>query len=457
MTSAALLEMGFTEEVRDFLRWYAGYQFADGKIPCCVDRRGADPVPEHDSNGEFIYAVARVLPLHARRRLRRTSCGRTCVRAVDYLAALRAQAPRPTTYRQPGKRAFYGLLPESISHEGYSAHPVHSYWDDFFALRGLKDAAVLAVVVGDDDAGRALRGAARRLRSATCYASIAAAWPIASIDYIPGSVELGDFDPTLDRDRHRARRRAGQPAARRRSTRTFERYCDGRRAAPQRRGDWDALHALRAAQRRRARAPRPARARARAARRICSPTGGRRPGTSGPRSSGAIATAPRFIGDMPHTWVGSGFVQRGARPCSPTSARPIGALVLAAGVPASWVTSDAGRRRARLPTHYGILNYTLRRDGADALRVRLSGDLSVPPGGIVVQPPLPGRLRSVTRQRPAGRPYRRPTASASTSSPPTSCWSTEARMDPSGCRASIGSPTRRRTRGCSRTGASPCS
>ena len=38
--------------------WYAPYQFASGKVPCCVDARGADPVPENDSQGEFIYAVA---------------------------------------------------------------------------------------------------------------------------------------------------------------------------------------------------------------------------------------------------------------------------------------------------------------------------------------------------------------------------------------------------------------
>ena len=41
----------------DFLRWYTPYQYPDGKIPCVVDRRGADPVPEHDSCGEFIFLV----------------------------------------------------------------------------------------------------------------------------------------------------------------------------------------------------------------------------------------------------------------------------------------------------------------------------------------------------------------------------------------------------------------
>ena len=34
-------------------------------------------------------------------------------------------------------------MPESISHEGYSAKPMHSYWDNFFALLGLRALFVL--------------------------------------------------------------------------------------------------------------------------------------------------------------------------------------------------------------------------------------------------------------------------------------------------------------------------
>jgi hypothetical protein len=42
-------------------------------------------------------------------------------------------------------------MPESISHEGYSAKPVHSYWDDFWTLKGLKDAVSLANAAGRPD------------------------------------------------------------------------------------------------------------------------------------------------------------------------------------------------------------------------------------------------------------------------------------------------------------------
>ncbi|MBA3554926.1 MAG: hypothetical protein H0W29_09250 [Gemmatimonadales bacterium] len=38
-------------EIRKVLEWYAPFQYPDGKVPCCVDTRGADPVPENDSHG----------------------------------------------------------------------------------------------------------------------------------------------------------------------------------------------------------------------------------------------------------------------------------------------------------------------------------------------------------------------------------------------------------------------
>ncbi|MGH7898914.1 MAG: discoidin domain-containing protein, partial [Candidatus Binatia bacterium] len=133
LTSAALLQMGFTREPREFLEWYAPYQLPDGKVPCCVDRRGPDPVSEHDSNGQFVYGVAEIYR-YTRDIGFVTEMWPRVVKAIEYLDNLRK---RRTTdaYRAPAKLAFFGLLPESISHEGYASRPVHSYWDDFFALR----------------------------------------------------------------------------------------------------------------------------------------------------------------------------------------------------------------------------------------------------------------------------------------------------------------------------------
>ncbi|HYN77785.1 MAG TPA: discoidin domain-containing protein, partial [Lamprocystis sp. (in: g-proteobacteria)] len=87
--AAALLRLGRPAEAAEFIRWYAQFQRADGNVPCCVDRRGPDWLPEHDSHGEFIFAVAdyvrftgdRVLAAELWPRVRQ---------AVAYLEQLRA-------------------------------------------------------------------------------------------------------------------------------------------------------------------------------------------------------------------------------------------------------------------------------------------------------------------------------------------------------------------------------
>jgi len=135
--------MGYTDEVRQFLLWYAPHQLPDGKVPCCVDARGADPVPEHDSHGQLIYAI-----MEYYRYTRDVGFLREMwphvVKAVDYIEFLRQQRLTEQYRTDPTAIAYWGLMPESISHEGYASHPRHSYWDDFFTLRGLKDAAICA-------------------------------------------------------------------------------------------------------------------------------------------------------------------------------------------------------------------------------------------------------------------------------------------------------------------------
>ena len=110
------------------MRWFASHQEADGRVPCCIDARGADPAPEHDSPGELIHAIVSLYRFARDAALLRELWPHV-VRAVDYIDALREQR-LGAEWRTPEKRRFYGLLPESISHEGYWKNPVHSYWDD---------------------------------------------------------------------------------------------------------------------------------------------------------------------------------------------------------------------------------------------------------------------------------------------------------------------------------------
>ncbi|MGH7621656.1 MAG: discoidin domain-containing protein, partial [Gemmatimonadaceae bacterium] len=142
MIGAALLRLGHPEEVRAFLEWYAPYQFPNGKVPCCVDARGADPVPENDSHGEWIHLVdAYYGYTHDKAWLATMWPGVS--RTEGYMESLRVQsrldAPQPM---------FAGLMPPSISHEGYSDKPAWSYWDDFWALTGYRGAARIAQALG---------------------------------------------------------------------------------------------------------------------------------------------------------------------------------------------------------------------------------------------------------------------------------------------------------------------
>ncbi len=389
MTSSALLALGYPQAVHDFLLWYAQFQGADGKVPCCVDKRGADPVSEHDSPGAFIYAIAEYY------RFTRdvgflSDMWPHVVRAVDYMSSLRR---RRTTeeFRSPDKLAFYGLLPESISHEGYSGHPVHSYWDDFFALRGLKDAAAMAAVLGDTEHAEKLAALRDAFRE-TLYASIRRTATQHGIDYIPGSVELADFDPT-------STTAALMPGGELDSlphdelARTFERYWTEFKQR-QDGSEWESYTPYEI---RNVSAFVRLGEKDRALELLDYFLANRRPPAW--NEWGEISwrdpEAPRFIGDMPHTWVGAGFVDA-VRTLFAYERESDRSLVLAAGIPARWVTGETGVGVKRLPTHHGILSYTLRAEGPDTVRLRLSGDLALPPGKIVVRSPLDRPLRSLT-------------------------------------------------------------
>lgn len=390
LTSSALLSMGYTEEARQFLQWYAPYQFADGKVPCCVDGRGADPTAEHDSHGELIYAA-----MEYYRYTRDVGFLREMwpyvLKAVSYIEALRQQRSSGKYLDDPKYRAYRGLVPESISHEGYASQPQHSYWDNFFILRGLKDAAAMAVLLGDTvEAGRIT--ALRDGFSQSLYESIALTLKHHQIDFIPGAVELGDFDPTsttIALDPGGELGRLPQPAL----NRTFERYWDFFRKR-QAEALWEAY----------------------------TPYEWRSVGTLvrlGLRDQALEAMAfflkgqrpaawnhwaevvwreprkPRFIGDMPHTWVGSDFI-RSVRSLFVYESEIDQALVIGAGIPAAWLARAEGIAVKRMPTWHGTLNYRMGMNGPDRLHVHLSGDVAVPAGGIVLHSPLDRPIREAS-------------------------------------------------------------
>jgi hypothetical protein len=95
---------------------------------------------------------------------------------------------------------------------------------------------------------------------------------------------------------------------------------------------------------------------------------------------GRDARQPRFVGDMPHAWIASDFIQSALdlfayeRPADQS-------LVVAAGVPTDWLAGQ-GIGIEKLRTPYGNLTYTLRRDGQRVL-LKVAAGVKLPDGGLV--------------------------------------------------------------------------
>ncbi|MFN7955746.1 MAG: hypothetical protein U0610_28785, partial [bacterium] len=397
LTGTALAELGFVDEARAFLRWYAPFQHADGRVPCAVDHAGIDPVAEHDSHGQLAWGVVEVYRLSGDAGFLRELWPRVR-RAVDAIAALRA-----TRLDESARaRGCFGLLPQSISHEGYSSQPVHSFWDDLFAVRGLTDAAYAAEVLGE-------RGEAERIGSLRdslrrdLHAAVAATIDRAGIDFIPGSVELADFDPTstsIAFDPCEEAERFPRAAL----VHTFERY-------------WAELEARRAG-----RAPndgytpyeiRNATAllrlgwKDRALAQLDWLLGDQRPPAwcQWPEVAWREQRAARFLGDLPHGWVASSFLRTVRRLIAYERERDA-ALVLGAGIPAEWARDPAGVQVRALPTHYGALTVTITATASpngdgEVVRFAFEPGLRTPPGGIELVSPLDRPLRRVLVE---GRP-----------------------------------------------------
>ena len=387
MISEGLLRLGRPEVVREYLEWYAPYQFDNGKVPCCVDARGSDPVPENDSHGELIFNIAEYWRYTGDRDFLRRMWPH--VRgAFDYMEQLRASERTAANRRLDP--AFYGMMPASISHEGYSAKPMHSYWDNFWALRGYKDAVEVATALGEDAQARRMAAARDQFRD-DLAASLRAATSRHDIDYLPGAAELGDFDPTSTTI---ALAPGGEQdwLPRELLENTFERYWtefvqrrDGQRQwkdyTPY---EWRNVAAF---------ARLGWRERAWEATRYFLDDRAPREWNQWAEVVSATPRTPFFVGDLPHAWVASDFV-RSALDMFAYQRERDDSLVLAAGVPVAWMEGEGIEVRG-LHTAHGRIGYALRRaDGQ--LQLDVAEDAGLPPGGLVLQWPYEGQPGATT-------------------------------------------------------------
>lgn len=380
LTSSALLKNGVVKEVREFIDWYAANQFENGKVPCVVDRRGPDPVPENDSHGEFIYLIKQYFNYTKDTTWLRSKFDNV-KRAVDYMKSLIDQ--RSTDYYKnsgDSLRAYYGILPESISHEGYSDKPRHSYWDSFFGMKGLKDAVEIAETVSDLKETKRFKKIRDDFKD-NLYNSIRLTTKQHKINYIPGCVELGDFDATSTTiSLYPCNERGNLPADLLQNT--FDKYWDFTQNRAKSETDWINY----------------------------TPYEVRTIGSfifldqperahwltkyflNDQRPQGWNHWAevvwkdrrlPRFIGDMPHTWVGSDFINS-MRAMFIYENEYDESLVVGAGLMQDWIDSPNGMSIENLPTYFGEISYTIKKS-ENIYKIIINGSAIIPSGGIVIK------------------------------------------------------------------------
>jgi hypothetical protein len=375
LTSSALLRLGLKDEVREYLDWYSQYQFPSGKIPCVVDKRGADPTAENDSHGEYIFAIREYFTFTEDTAFLSDKFN-TVAKTVDYIEYL-VNLRKTPQYQKPDSLAFYGLVPESISHEGYSAKPMHSYWDDFFTLRGLKDAVTIASILNKkEEEERFIK--LRDEFEKNLYNSINLAMKNHNIDYIPGCVELGDFDATSTTISIYPGNELGnlpRPALNNTFDKYYEYFTD--RKDPD--FKWDAY----------------------------TPYEIRTAGTflylgqkektyelldfffgdqkPAPWNHWAEVVwkdqnTPKFIGDMPHTWIGSDYINV-VRSIFIFEREYDSTLVVGLGFKEEWADDPAGIKVKNQSTYYGDINYSIIKE-KDKYIAEFSGNIKMPPGKI---------------------------------------------------------------------------
>jgi hypothetical protein len=389
MMAEGLNRLGHADLSADYLRWYAPFVFDNGKVPCCVDFRGADPVPENDSHGEFVFLAAETYRYTGDAALLREVWPQVQA-AISYMDSLRAST-RTAAFEAADQRHLYGLLPPSISHEGYSDRPAYSNWDNFWGLLGYRDAAFIADTLGDTAAAARIRASETEFK-ADVMASIVATAQVHGIDWIAGAADRGDFDATsttiglspagliddLPQDL---------------LTRTFDKWWENFTSRQENRQAWKdytpyELRNVGALVRLGRRGD--------ALRALDFYLADMRPRAWNGWAEvvGRDEREPRFIGDMPHAWISSDYI-RSTLDLLVYERERDHALVLAAGVPIDWLASEEGVGVHNIRTAYGLLTYRLRRTESGFL-LTLNGDLEPPGGFIIVWPEavtLPGQVR----------------------------------------------------------------
>ena len=370
-TAAVLMRMGLPGTARAFLRWFADHAVHENGLVSpilgedgSVDR-GFGSDLEYDSQGQFVSLVADVARLDGGVETVREYLPKVRL-ALRFIEELRARTlVKGYQSDKEAPERFQGILAPSISHEGYST-PTHSYWDDYWALKGLQDGAWLARALGDSELAKWSEAQYSALHESVA-ASIRATMAWKKIEFIPSSADLGDPDATgtsiaLDP--------CGQAdlfsgAALRYTFDSYLTKIRNRAVSPE---VWDFTpYELRNVLTY-VRLDRPADANEVLTEQLRY----RRP-LAWQMFAEVVHSRlrnPGYFGDMPHTWIGTEYV-RAILGMLMHDGAPV--LELLPGTPPAWLAGE-GLRISQLHTAFGQLTMSARQEGA-SLRVKLGAGL----------------------------------------------------------------------------------
>ncbi|MBN1384474.1 MAG: discoidin domain-containing protein [Elusimicrobia bacterium] len=390
MTSVTLLRVGLLKEVEEWINAVSKHIPDTGMVPY-IFFEGGNPVgfnyfdhsgegKEFDSQGQFTFAVRQYYDYTNDKSFLNKHYDKA-INAVRFIHELRKQRLTAEYKNDYEKQPYYGILPLSNSHEGY--YPAkHSYWDDFWALRGFKDAIHLAKIKGNKPDQKWLEETLLDFRKDVIN-SIKMVIERNKLNNIPGCVEKADCDPTSTAIAIMMAAETQYLPQKELKAMFDSYYKEFVDAIPPGKERTFTPYEVRNAD-----------AFVRMGYRERALTMMRYFLNDSVRPYGwnhmaevvhARDRAPSYIGDMPHTWVGSGYIN---------AVRSIflyeegDKLVLAAGVDPRWFKT--GITVSGLPTIYGKVNYTIK-EKDKIVTMDIKGNLK-PPGGFEV--PLPEKFKN---------------------------------------------------------------
>ena len=162
---AALLRYGYADFVKRTLPTFMEGQSPTGEFPPILDNklRPVKPIKrlkEWDSQGQAIFAIAEYYRFTHDKKILETYYPHI-QRGAEYILKQRARRLKERLRNTP----YYGLLPPSWSAEDLGSDKWHHYWDDFWCVIGLRDAAFISKILGKQDSHRYETAASELLNS----------------------------------------------------------------------------------------------------------------------------------------------------------------------------------------------------------------------------------------------------------------------------------------------------